>query len=92
MKDYSSKRYQLGIAEQASQSHPWGKGAEKRYSATGLVNHAERKGFSDKYIAKKAIAIANLTHHTKWSEAARIARHRAHMAKQYKSDKKRMKV
>jgi hypothetical protein len=83
---YASPRYAMGISEQATKSHPWGKGAGKKYSAEGLVNHAEREGFSDKFIYHKLDAIGKLTGQSKFKEGARIARMRAHRKGEFKGD------
>lgn len=95
---YTNRKYGLGISEQATTSHPWGKGAVKRFTAKGLVKHAEKKGYSDKYIAKKLAAIASLNTtdapmaSAKLREASNIARARAHEKCEYKEDRQKMRA
>lgn len=94
----NQKKYMEGLAEQVTTSHPWGKGAAEKYSAVGLVNHAERHGYSDKFIAKKLAAVASLTTTNapeasrKFRRASNIARTRAHRKGEYKSDKMRLRA
>lgn len=89
---YEEPKYALGIAEQASTSHPWGKGATEKYTAKGLVKHAEKEGYSDKYIAKKLQAVGNLSGNEELLEAAGIARAKAHRKGEYKEDRKRLRA
>lgn len=92
MNKYENPKYALGIAEQASTSHPWGKGAAMKYSARQLVTHAKKKGYKYKYIAKKLQALANLNHNEKFAEGAEIARALGHENGEYKEDKRRMRA
>ena len=91
----NQKRYAEGLAEQVTSSHPWGPGAAEKYTAKGLVDHAESKGLTDKYIAKKLAAIASLTTtdapraSRKFRHASNIARRRAHKKHEYKCDRLR---
>ncbi len=92
----ANRKYSLGIAEQTTKSHPWGKGALSRYTPEELVRHAEAQGFSDKYIYKKLGAIYGLLkEHTAKAQAARegelIALRKAHAKGEFEEDRERMR-
>lgn len=55
MNKYESepKKYELGIEEETTEEHPWGKGATEKYTPEEMVKHARKEGLSYKNIYQK---------------------------------------
>jgi hypothetical protein len=66
------KHYELGIEEQATTEHPWGKGATEKYTPEEMVAHAHRKGLSYKNIYRKLHAQVALRAHEKRTHAYKV--------------------
>lgn len=66
------KHYELGIEEQTTKSHPWGKGATEKYTPEEMVSHAHRLGLNYKDIYRKLHAQVALRAHRKYEHAYKV--------------------
>jgi hypothetical protein len=66
------KHYELGIEEQITKSHPWGKGATEKYTPEEMVAHARKKGLSYKEIWQKLHAQVAFRAHEKNTHAYKV--------------------
>ncbi len=93
------KHYSLGIAEQATEVHPWGKGATEKYTPAEMVEHAHKEGLDYKYIWRKLHGQVAFRAHEKnthayevFKKAEEIAHREAIAHREFKKDRKRLKA
>ena len=85
------KHYGLGIDEQATREHPWGKGATERFTPEEMVNHARREGLSYKNIYRKLHAQVALRAHEKMNHAYKVFKHAEEIAYRKAKENKEFK-
>lgn len=88
-KDY--KHYGLGIEEQTTREHPWGKGATGRFTPKEMVVHARRKGLSYKDIYRKLHAQVALRAHKRDTRAYKIFKRAEEIAHREAAEHKEFK-
>ena len=93
------KHYELGVEEQTTKEHPWGKGATEKYTPEEMVSHARRLGLSYKDIWQKLHAQVSLRAHKKYTtaygvfkKAEEIAHKKAVEHKEFKKYRKEKKL
>lgn len=66
------KHYELGIEEQTTREHPWGKGATEKYTPEEMVKKAREEGLSYKNIYRKLHAQVAFRAHEKDTHAYKV--------------------